>query len=217
MSISKSLNCTSTSLHMIRSKSPNPNSSSNLEILKLKDQSLFWALQSLQCVNNNARTRKDNKNGRNFVVYSGVDPSSVPPPSGPPSNFLNWILGFAMTVVLPFFSHKWASLLKLKNEVENTVDTIEHFAGAVEKVAEDVEKVAEDIANDLPKGGKLRNMLDFVENVAEKVAEDAHQVEEFIDKVQEAEEKMETFVESLVDEAKEHPKEAKEETLTRKS
>ncbi|CAI9778051.1 unnamed protein product [Fraxinus pennsylvanica] len=215
MSISRSFigNGTLTS-RPIGSNTLSPNSASNLAMLKFKDQSLFWALQSLQCVKKNTGTRKENNNQRNFVVYS-VNPA-VPPPSGPPFNFLNWIMGFAVTVVLPFFSHKWGSLLKLKNEVETTVETIEHVVDAVEKVAEEVEKVAEDIVDDLPEGGKLRNMVDFVEHMAEEVAKDAHQVEEFIDKVQETEEKMETFVESLVDEAKEPPKDGNEETLASK-
>ncbi|CAA2956795.1 Hypothetical predicted protein [Olea europaea subsp. europaea] len=182
MSISRSfiVNGTLTSRHM-GSDTLSPNSSSNLAMLKFKDQSLFWALQSLQCVKKNTGTQKDNNNQRNFVVYC-VDPA-VPPPCGPPFNLLNWILGFTVTVVLPFFSRKWGSLLKLKNEVETTVETIEHVADAVEKVAEEVEKVAEDIADDLPKGGKLRNMVDFVEHMAEEIAKDAHQVEVFIDKV----------------------------------
>lgn len=39
----------------------------------------------------------------------------------------------------------------------------------VEKVAEEVDKVAEDIADDLP-DGKLKNVVDFVEEMAEKTA-----------------------------------------------
>lgn len=54
---------------------------------------------------------------------------------------------------------------------------------AVEKAAEEVEKVAEDIADDLPEGGKLRKAVDFVEKLAERTANDAGVVDDFIDKV----------------------------------
>lgn len=53
----------------------------------------------------------------------------------------------------------------------------------MEKAAEEVEKVAEDIADDLPEGGKLRKAVDFVEKLAERTANDAGVVDDFIDKV----------------------------------
>lgn len=53
----------------------------------------------------------------------------------------------------------------------------------MEKAAEEVEKVAEDIADDLPEGGKLRQAVDFVEKLAERTANDAGVVDDFIDKV----------------------------------
>ncbi|KAK4391008.1 hypothetical protein Sango_2164100 [Sesamum angolense] len=112
--------------------------------------------------------------------------------------------GVAITVVVPFFSGKWASLLKLKNEVETAVETVEEIVEAVEKVAEGVEKVAEDIADDLPEGGRLRKAVDFVESVAERASKDAHLVGDFIDKVQEVEERVEEYVESLAEESTTH-------------
>ncbi|KAI3464601.1 hypothetical protein Pfo_021264 [Paulownia fortunei] len=175
-------------------------SSSNFATVGNQDQSLFW--------DNSRRVKKDDKNRRRFLVRSVVQPGA-PPPSEPPFNFINWIVGVAITVVLPFFSHKWASLLKLRNEVETAVETVEGIVEAVEKVAEGVEKVAEDIADDLPEGGRLRKAVDFVEHVAERASKDAHLVGDFIDKVQEVEEKVEEYVESLAEEASshEHPKE----------
>ncbi|EYU32464.1 hypothetical protein MIMGU_mgv1a022871mg [Erythranthe guttata] len=113
----------------------------------------------------------------------------------------NWAVGFAMTVVIPFFTHKWTSLLKLKNEVETAVEAVEGIVDAVEKVAEGVEKVAEDIAEDLPEGGRLRKAVDFIEHVAERANRDAHLVGDFIDKVQEVEDKVEDYVESLAEDA----------------
>lgn len=53
---------------------------------------------------------------------------------------------------------------------------------AVEEVAEKVDKFAEHIADDLPEG-KLKNALERIEHVAERVAKDADQLDHAIDKV----------------------------------
>ncbi|KAL7155772.1 hypothetical protein ABFS83_03G098800 [Erythranthe nasuta] len=146
------------------------------------------------------RAKQNGTSQRRFVVRSVVGPGA-PPPSEPPYNFINWAVGFAITVVIPFFTHKWTSLLKLKNEVETAVEAVEGIVDAVEKVTEGVEKVAEDIAEDLPEGGRLRKAVDFIEHVAERANRDAHLVGDFIDKVQEVEDKMEDYVESLAEDA----------------
>ncbi|GFQ02368.1 hypothetical protein PHJA_002380800 [Phtheirospermum japonicum] len=162
-------------------------SSSNIVTSYNQDRSFLWN-------DNSRRVKKGDKNRRRFLVRSVVP--GAPPPSEPPFNFINWIVGVSITVVLPFITHKWASLLKLKNEVETAVETVEDIVEAVEKVAEGVEKAAEDIADDLPEGGALRKAVDFVEHVAERANRDAQLVGDFIDKVQEVEEKVEGYVES---------------------
>lgn len=63
--------------------------------------------------------------------------------------------------------------------MKKTEDLVE----AVKEVAEVVEKVAEDVADDLPQGGKLREAVDFVENLAERAAKDAGAIDDFLDKV----------------------------------
>lgn len=63
------------------------------------------------------------------------------------------------------------------------METIEQITEVVEKTAEVVDKVAENIADHLPEGGKFRKTVDFIENVAETTAKDAHLVEDIIDKV----------------------------------
>jgi hypothetical protein len=50
-------------------------------------------------------------------------------------------------------------------------------------VAEQVDKVAEDIADDLPAGGKLKEAVTFIENLAERTAKDAQLVDDTIEKV----------------------------------
>ncbi|XP_073128490.1 uncharacterized protein [Henckelia pumila] len=176
-----------------------PYSSSNFSVRR--DGTLFLGEKFLSI----RRVPKNHKLQRNFTVFGAIQPG-VPPSSEPPFQLLNWVVGVVVTLVLPFFTHKWGSLLRIRNEVEMVVDTIEEIAEVVEKVAEGVEKVAEDIADHLPEGGTLRKAVDFVENVAETVGNDAHLVEDLIHKVHEAEEKVEEFVESLVEEAQEHRK-----------
>ncbi|KAL0369299.1 UNVERIFIED_CONTAM: hypothetical protein Scaly_1148800 [Sesamum calycinum] len=176
------------------------NSSANLPMVR-KHHSLFFNKQGFKRLNNVVRVQKNDGNTRSLVVYSVVQPTGAPPPSDPPFNFLKWILGVVMSIVLPFLTHnKWGSLLKLKNEVDTAVETIEVIVDAVEKVAEEVEKAAEHIANDLPEGGTLKKAVDFVESVAEVTSKEAHLVGDFIDKVQEAEEKVEACVESMAEE-----------------
>ncbi|KAL0432256.1 UNVERIFIED_CONTAM: hypothetical protein Slati_2559900 [Sesamum latifolium] len=184
------------------------NSSANLPMVR-KHHSRFFNKQGLKRLNNVMRVQKNDGNPRSLVVYSVVQPGA-PPPSDPHFNFLKWIVGVALSIVLPFLTHnKWGSLLKLKNEVDTAVETIEVIVDAVEKVAEEVEKAAEHIADDLPEGGTLRKAVDFVESIAEVTSKEAHLVGDFIDKVQEAEEKVEACVESMAEEVI-HPHPRKE-------
>ncbi|KAH6824137.1 hypothetical protein C2S53_019523 [Perilla frutescens var. hirtella] len=137
-----------------------------------------------------------NDDTRKFIVYS-VEPGASP--SGPPPNILSWVVAAAIAVVIPFISQKWGPLIKSK--VESALQTAEDVAEAVEKVAGGVEKVAENIAENLPASGKLREAVDFVEKIAERTAKDAGAVDDFIDKVQEEEEKAKALAESRKDES----------------
>ncbi|CAA2989531.1 Hypothetical predicted protein [Olea europaea subsp. europaea] len=144
---------------------------------------------------------------RNFAVYASSAPGA-PLPSGPPSNSIrSWILGMVVSIILPFFTHKWGPLWVIKNRIENALQTVENVVDVVEKVAEEVDKIAEDIVDELPEG-QLKNIAHFVEDIAEKTAKNADSIGDLIDKVQEAEEKVECIVESITDEAKKSPTEA---------
>lgn len=68
------------------------------------------------------------------------------------------------------------------DEVETVVETTEQIAEAIESVAEKVEQVADDIGNHLPEG-KLKDVAEFVENVAKETARGAHLVDAAIEKV----------------------------------
>ncbi|KAH6759154.1 hypothetical protein C2S51_019389 [Perilla frutescens var. frutescens] len=147
-----------------------------------------------------------NDDTRKVIVYS-VEPGASP--SGPPPNILSWFVAAAIAIVIPFISQKWGPLIKSK--VESALQTAEDVAEAVEKVAGGVEKVAEDIAENLPASGKLREAVDFVEKIAERTAKDAGAVDDFIDKVQEEEEKAKALAESRKDESEKPSDDSKEE------
>ncbi|KAL0438058.1 UNVERIFIED_CONTAM: hypothetical protein Slati_2288800 [Sesamum latifolium] len=134
-----------------------------------------------------------------FVVYANSVPGA-PLPSGPPSKSMSWILGLVVSFILPFFTNKWGPLWVIKNRIDTAVQTVEDIVEAVEKVAGQVDKIAEDIADDLPQG-KLKDLVDFVEDMAEKTAKTADSLDNIIDKVQEAEDKVEDIVEAAVKEA----------------
>ncbi|KAL0326225.1 UNVERIFIED_CONTAM: hypothetical protein Sradi_5191800 [Sesamum radiatum] len=158
---------------------------------------------------NNLRLQWSNNVSKwRFVVYSSSVPPEAPLPSEsePSSNsFINQILGVLMTIVVPFLSNKLGPLWIFKNKIESTVETVEQIVNAVEKVAEQVDEVTEDITDDLPEG-KLKQLLDFVEDTAEKTADTADSIGDIIDKVQEAGEKVEAIVDSLDDEEEQTPK-----------
>ncbi|KAI4388714.1 hypothetical protein MLD38_001019 [Melastoma candidum] len=133
---------------------------------------------------------------RDLVVRSSVDPGSPPLPSDPSGSWKMWLLGVIVSVVLPFFSSKWGPLLKLKNEVEAVVEKAELVTETIEKVAEGVEKVAEEIEERLPEGGKLRAAVEAVDKVAKAAAKGAELAGDVIDKVEEVEKDVDSFMEA---------------------
>ncbi|KAH6759241.1 hypothetical protein C2S51_019476 [Perilla frutescens var. frutescens] len=180
---------------------------SRFSVSKCKNDELsFWGSKTRLQYD---RSRSDQRNS--FVVCANTAPGVPPPASGPPSSShpMSWIIGFVVSFILPFFSSKWGPLWVIKNKLENAVQTVEDIVEAVEKVAERVDKIAEDIGDDLPQG-KLRDLVEMVENVAEKTAKTADSLDNVIDKVQDAGDKMDDIVECVVKEAKNPSKAAKE-------
>ncbi|KAE8099958.1 hypothetical protein FH972_017900 [Carpinus fangiana] len=147
-----------------------------------------------------------------MAVCCGVLPGApLPPlPSDPsPGSWKIWIFGMVATVIIPFLGNKWGPLLKLKREIDTAADRVEAVAEAIEKVADQVDKAAEDIADDLPAGGKLKEAVTFIEHLAEQAAKDAQLVDDTIEKAEEVEKQVESWIEPLTKEAKPIPKEAK--------
>ncbi|KAI3760773.1 hypothetical protein L1987_51172 [Smallanthus sonchifolius] len=146
------------------------------------------------------RTATSHQARRGFLVYS-IQPGNHPPTGDSLSSWQQWI-GIITALIVPFFTRKWTSLLKIKDEVDTVVEETEKIVDRIEEVAETVDKVAKDVADHLPEGGKLRNAVVFVEGVAEEIAREAHLVDDFLHEVEEVEEKVELLVESVKDQSK---------------
>ncbi|KAM5577138.1 hypothetical protein ABKV19_007807 [Rosa sericea] len=125
--------------------------------------------------------------------------SGVPTPSGAPSHsWRGWMIGMLLTVVIPFWRHKWGPLQIIKNKVDMVMNTVEVVAEVVETVAHKVEEVADGIADKLPEDGKLKAAVEAVEAIAKETAKDAHMVDKLIENVEAAEDKVEDFFESAM-------------------
>ncbi|XP_076919694.1 uncharacterized protein LOC143580604 [Bidens hawaiensis] len=160
----------------------------------LKNKEYAWNLLDKSCRNYLSMSKTPRTT--NFVRHSNVNPPpEAPLPSGSPSGSLrNWIVGMVLTFVLPFFTHKWGSLLLLKNKVDQKIETTEHVVKTIEHAAERADKVLDSITEDLPKDSQLKKALEFVDEIAEGVAKGAHVADQIINKVEEAEDKLESIV-----------------------
>ncbi|GMI78443.1 hypothetical protein HRI_001513600 [Hibiscus trionum] len=166
--------------------------------------------QNLQSLGSGLRLQNADRD-KNKVVCCSVGPGPSFPSNPDPGSWQLWVLGILVSVVLPFWRSKWGPLLKLKDEVETVIDEVEAVADIVEKVAEGVEEVADDIGNHLPEG-RLKDAFEMVEDMAQNTADGAHLAGEFIDKVEEVEEMMESCMEqSNTDEETKKTKEEEEE------
>ncbi|XP_024184113.1 uncharacterized protein LOC112189074 isoform X2 [Rosa chinensis] len=124
--------------------------------------------------------------------------SGAPTPSGAPSHSWGWMIGMLLTVVIPFWRHKWGPFQIIKNKVDMVMNTVEVVAEVVETVAHKVEEVADGIADKLPEDGKLKAAVETVEAIAKETAKDAHMVDKLIENVEAAEDKVEDFFESAM-------------------
>ncbi|KAK1413050.1 hypothetical protein QVD17_34765 [Tagetes erecta] len=140
-----------------------------------------------------------------MIVYANVEPAGTqppPPPSSRSGSWKNWVMGILMTFVVPFFTTKGGPVKSLMQKVDQIMDTAEHITEVVEAVADKVDKVAEELGDELPEGSEIKKTLDFIENIAERLEKDAHTAGDFIDKVQEMEDKIQDIMEPVLEEAK---------------
>ncbi|XP_022772287.1 uncharacterized protein LOC111314932 [Durio zibethinus] len=181
-------------------------------ISKKKNEQLFQrnqtCLPSLISAGGLGLQTNRNRKLNNMVVCCRLE--SRPPPF--PFNFFPgsnnwqpWVLGTVLSVILPFTTSKWGPLLKLKNQADNILEVAEQISDVVEEVAEKVEKIADEVGDQLPDGGKLQATLEVVEDLAEETAKNARLAGDLIDKVQEMEDKLESFMESVDAKSNEKP------------
>jgi 2-polyprenyl-3-methyl-5-hydroxy-6-metoxy-1,4-benzoquinol methylase len=78
------------------------------------------------------------------------------------------------------------------NNVETTVEVVEH-------VAEVTEKLAANAANSLPENGPLQKVAVEIEYIAEVVDKDAHKVEAVIKKIEDVSDKIDAAVEPVIE------------------
>ncbi|KAJ9545694.1 hypothetical protein OSB04_025401 [Centaurea solstitialis] len=122
---------------------------------------------------------------KNFVVHNNITPGEPPLPSGSPSGSLrNWVLGLALTFILPFITRKWGPFIIFKNKVEHAME-------AIEVVAKGADEILDEITEDLPENSKLRKTMEAMDEMVEGVAQTTHIANDIIDKVEELEEKLE--------------------------
>uniref|UniRef100_A0A0A9DNZ7 Uncharacterized protein n=1 Tax=Arundo donax TaxID=35708 RepID=A0A0A9DNZ7_ARUDO len=103
------------------------------------------------------------------------------------------VLGGVVYTVVPFY--------KRARKVEGeTVDNVETTVEVVEHVAEVTEKLAANAANSLPEDGSLQKVAVEVEYIAEVVDKDAHKVEAVIKKIEEVSDQIDATVEPVIEE-----------------
>ncbi|KAJ9560466.1 hypothetical protein OSB04_005626 [Centaurea solstitialis] len=129
-----------------------------------------------------------------FIVYVGDQVGDlVPLGIHLPDSWPAWIPGFLFAVIVPFFTNKWGPFAKFKEELDKVEVAVDAVADRVEEMAEKVEHFVDDIADDLPEGSALRETLEKVESVADRIGKDAHMVSDLIDKMDEIEAKVENM------------------------
>ncbi|KAL7615970.1 hypothetical protein Lser_V15G00077 [Lactuca serriola] len=162
----------------------------------LKNKKSAWSLHGRSCRSLQYLSMSINLQTATFVRQSNANPPPEPPlPSGSPSGSLrNWVVGLVLTFILPFFTHKWGSWLLYKNQVDQKLERTEQVVKTVESVAVKLDKFIDGITDNLPEGNKLRKALEFADEIAEGVAKTAHVADDIINKVEEAEDKLESLI-----------------------
>ncbi|XP_011087925.1 uncharacterized protein LOC105169257 isoform X1 [Sesamum indicum] len=141
--------------------------------------------------------------------------SDQPPLPAPPkfgfSNWVKWLLGSVVSLLMPFWKNKWDYLLTLEGEAAEVAEEVEAVAQVVEKVATTADKALTEVANQLPDKSKLKEAAQVMEHVSNVASHDAQLIENIIEKVGDVKqdlEELERMVEPIVDKIVQgkHPK-----------
>ncbi|KAL5982318.1 hypothetical protein ACLOJK_016389 [Asimina triloba] len=96
------------------------------------------------------------------------------------------------------------------DEAEKAAQVVETAAELVEMVADAAETLSNGVAQKLPEDGKLRDAVVFVEHVSKEAEKDAQRTIEFVRKVNELKQEMESLVEPVFHQLKHVEKQAKD-------
>ncbi|KAL5705117.1 hypothetical protein ACHQM5_023460 [Ranunculus cassubicifolius] len=141
-------------------------------------------------INRQRRTHHTIKMDLNAVDLSGV---SVPSGFQFP-DWSNWFLVVIPVVIVPLITTgKWGPFLELKNKLSKALDQVDNAAEAIEDVARKVDKIADGITENMPEG-KLRSMIQQLDDVAEQTIKAADCVEDILEKVDDVEEKIDEMI-----------------------
>ncbi|RDX76398.1 hypothetical protein CR513_43612, partial [Mucuna pruriens] len=145
----------------------------------------------------NDATRKMNMTVHAEIIPGGpVDPAMDKKINKISSGRKIRIVSTIFTLAVSFISGgKWGPLLRLKEKVETTIDEAQRVVDIIEDVAEGVDKVAEEAVKHLPEG-KLRDAVQFVEQVAEQIDNHAELAEDALEKVENMEKEFGSIIES---------------------
>lgn len=152
--------------------------------------------QGLSIASGNSMKRPESKMEQEHTLK--VQPSDPPPPRPSIFSWAKWVLGSMLPLLLSFWKQKWDNMLKLEGKVEEVVKEAEEVAEVVEKVAITTEKLSAEVAEKLEKG-QLKEVALMVEHVSSVAAKDAHMTQDFIHKVGDLKQDLETMVEPVID------------------
>ncbi|CAA0806711.1 Unknown protein [Striga hermonthica] len=99
------------------------------------------------------------------------------------SNWMRWLLGSILSLLLPLWNNKWDNLLKLEVKATKVVDEVEVVAEVVAEVAATADKALAEVAKQLPDNSKLKEAAQVMEHVSNVAAQEAQLVEDIIHKV----------------------------------
>lgn len=124
-------------------------------------------------------TIKMDLNAFNSDVVSGVSPDFHFP------DWSKWVLVSAVPLIASFLTAgKWGPLLKMKDQVDATLDKVEDASEVIEDIARKVDNIADSIVENLPEG-KLRDAVDKFDDLAEQTIQATDNAQELLHKVDE--------------------------------
>ncbi|KMZ68463.1 hypothetical protein ZOSMA_23G01220 [Zostera marina] len=135
----------------------------------------------------------------NFFTY-GRGLSTTAPPLPPPPTLKQkqpktfWAKIFMGSFFFSFLPFSWKrKLQELEDEVELALDVAEIVVDVVQTVATTAERVSSEVGDDL-ETGKLKDVLDYVEDFSKEIAENMETAKVGIEKVDDIREEVETLL-----------------------